>query len=111
MNKGSPNKRKGMYFMLFLFYHFSKTLIFPGMLASAVYIAKILLCYAYLRLFQTSSKGGKYSGLNNAAICKVYQQSMSDAKKEKGRLRKQQLRAALKIYMKHLESDSLRKQH
>ena len=65
------------------------------MLASAVYIAKILLCYAYLRLFQTGTKGGKCSGLNNAKICKVYGQSMSDAKKEKERLRKQQWRAAL----------------
>ena len=90
-------------------------MIFPGILASAVCIAKILLCYAYLRLFQTGSKGGKYSGLNNAEICKVYRQSMSDAKKEKERLRKQQWRAALKkqpeIYKKHLESDRLRKQH
>ena len=78
-------------------------------------MAKILFCYAYLRLFQTGSKGGKYSGLNNAEICKVYRQSMSDARKEKERLRKQQWRAALKkqpeIYKKHLESDRLRKQH
>ena len=40
---------------------------------------------------------------------------MSDAKKEKERLRKQQWRAALKktpeIYKKHLERDRLRKQH
>ena len=90
-------------------------MIFPGILASAVCIAKILLCYAYLRLFQTGSKGGKYSGLNNAEICKVYRQSMSDAKKEKERLRKQQWRAAQKktpeMYKKHFESDRLRKQH
>ena len=90
-------------------------MIFPGILASAVFIAKILLCYAYLRLLKTGSKGGKYSGLNNAEICKVYWQSMSDAKKEKERLRKQQRRAALKrtpeMYKKHFESDRLRKQH
>ena len=40
---------------------------------------------------------------------------MSDAKKEKERLRKQQWKAALKklpeIYKKHLESDRLRKHH
>ena len=40
---------------------------------------------------------------------------MSDAKKEKERLRKQQWRAALKktpeMYKKHFESDRLRKQH
>ena len=46
-------------------------------------MVKILLCYAYLGLFQTGSKGEKYSGLNNAEICKVYRQSMSDAKKKK----------------------------
>ena len=80
-------------------------------------MVKILLCYAYLGLFQTGSKGEKYSGLNNAEICKVYRQSMSDAKKKKKkeRLRKQQWRAALKqtpkIYNKHLQSDRLRKQH
>ena len=48
-----------------------------------VCIAKILLCYASLRLFQTGSKGGKYSGLNNAEICKVYRQSVSVQKKKK----------------------------
>ena len=90
-------------------------MIFPGILASAVCIAKILLCYAYLRLFQTGSKGGKYSGLNNAEICKVYRKSLSDAKKRKRRVEKTTIESSSKkspeIYKQHLESDRLRKQH
>ena len=90
-------------------------MIFTGILASTVCIAKIPYCYAYLRLFQAGSKGGKHSRLNKAEIFKVYRQSMSDAKKEKEKLRKQQWRTALKknpeIYKKHFESDRLRKQH
>ena len=59
------------------------------------------------------SRGGKYSGLTNAEICKKYRDSMTEAKKEKERIRKQRWRQNFKEnpakYNKYLENKGLRK--
>ena len=69
---------------------------------------------AYLLHF-TALKEGKYSGLTNAEICRKYRETMSPAKKEKERLRKQKWREGLKKnkegYNKYLESERMRKQY
>ena len=61
------------------------------------------------------SRGGKYSGLTNAEICKKYRESMTEAKKEKERIRKQRWRQNLKEnpakYNKYLENELLRKNY
>ena len=61
------------------------------------------------------SRGGKYSGLTNAEICKKYRESMTEAKKEKERIRKQRWRQNLKEnpakYNKYLENERLRKNY
>ena len=61
------------------------------------------------------SRGGKYSGLTNAEICKKYRELMTEAKKEKERIRKQRWRQNLKEnpakYNKYLENERLQKNY
>ena len=61
------------------------------------------------------SRGGKYSGLTNAEICKKYRESMRKAKKEKERIRKQRWRRNLKKnpakYNEYLENKRLWKNY
>ena len=58
---------------------------------------------------------GKYSGLTNAESCRLYRQSMTQAKKNKERLRKQNWRNNLKKdkakYAKYLENERNRKMY
>ena len=60
-------------------------------------------------------RGGKYSGLTNAEISKKYRKSMTEAKKEKERIRKQRWRQNLKEnpakYKKYLENERLQKNY
>ena len=80
--QGKSKQKKRYVFHTFSFLSFLRNIDISRNPRSAVCIAKVLLCYAYLGLFQAGSKGGKYSGLNNAEICKVNWQSISDAKKK-----------------------------
>ena len=61
------------------------------------------------------SRGGRYSGLTNAEICKKYRESMTEAKKEKERIRKQRCRQNLKKnpakYNEYFENEHLWKNY
>ena len=65
-----------------------------------------------LTLFHSNlgSRGGKYSGLTGAEICKKYRESMTEAKKEKERIKKQRgrgeiLRRTMQIIMNILRKN------
>ena len=65
--------------------------------------------------YNLGSRGGKYSGLTSAEIRKKHRELMTEAKKEKERIRKQRWRQNLKEnhpkYNKYLENERLGKNY
>ena len=78
-------------------------------------ILQWVLLHSHAFSLKFNSRGGKYSGLAHAEICKKYRESMTEAKKEKDRIRKQRWRQNLKKnpakYNEYLEKERLWKNY